>query len=148
MNFLTPNIHKMCDPILVTLLLNTTSWQSTQSQKCDPIQQHISISLLLGCNLPSPHKPITPLTNLCRGKTTSLINGLLTAKGLMDHSRHWLRPGFLIKCLFYPGRGFVNFYRENREFYCNTKKVKSVNLTQKEKADHYTFLGNCRPTAP
>ena len=37
----------------------------------------------------------------------------------------------------------MNFYKENREFYCNTKKVKSVTLTQKEKADHYTFLGNC-----
>ena len=37
--------QKMCDPILVAIE-NATSWYSIQSWKRDPIQRHISISLL------------------------------------------------------------------------------------------------------
>ena len=36
----------MCDPILATLL--TPHYSQSSSKKCDPIQRHIPISLLLG----------------------------------------------------------------------------------------------------
>ena len=39
--------QKMCDPILVAIE-NATPWYSIQSWKRDPIQRHISISLLWG----------------------------------------------------------------------------------------------------
>ena len=41
-----PQNLKMCDPILVTLLEMWPIIKSIQLWKCDPIQRHITISLL------------------------------------------------------------------------------------------------------
>ena len=43
-----PKIPKICDPILVTLLKMQPHYSQSSCEKCNPIQQHIPISLLLG----------------------------------------------------------------------------------------------------
>ena len=53
MKFLTPKILKMCDPILVTLIkIQPHNSPLIQCRKCDPIQRHMPISLLLGSTPP------------------------------------------------------------------------------------------------
>ena len=79
---------------------NASPFQSSQSWKCDPIQQHIPISLLLGCS-PTPLSPSTP-----GGKGSGWSKIIKTKKQRPHASKIWDN----IRTIFSLNRYILHFW--------------------------------------